>query len=157
MQGIGIDRSDDVQVAQAGFLTGLGDQLLRWYFGRSLVRTEAPQIDQGADGDVKRPLALTANMNGFCYDPSRVPRYHYRCRTVVLVEARQFGIGTIGGHLIVDSLQQYVDLGLKLGRIADDVVRHLDGVVSAHGAAGDVDLRLRLDRAFLTAPCQEKG
>ncbi len=74
----------------------------------------------------------------------------------MLVEARQLGIGTIGGHLIVDPLQQDIDLGLKLGRIGDDAVRHLDGVVSAHGATGDVDLRFGLDR-FLTAPSQEKG
>jgi len=75
----------------------------------------------------------------------------------MLVEARQLGIRAVGRHLIVDPLQQHIDFGLELGGIRDDAVRHLDGVIGTHGAAGDVDLRLRLDRLFLTAPSQEKG
>ncbi|MNF43379.1 hypothetical protein D3C84_244590 [compost metagenome] len=156
LQGVGVDRGYHMQIAEARLLPGLGNKLVGWHLGRFGIRPKAPQIDQGAHGDVQRPAALAANVNGLGHHPGCVTGDHQRGIALVLVEARQLGIRAVGGHLIVDPFQQDIHLGLQLGGIRDGGIRHLDGVVGAHGAAGDVDLRLGLDR-FLTAPRQEKG
>ena len=76
-----------MQIAKARLLPGLGDQLVGRHLGRSGIRPKAPQIDQRTDGDVQRPAALAANVNGLGHHPRGIAGNHHRGIALVLVEA----------------------------------------------------------------------
>ena len=117
--------------------------------GRLASGPKPHRLTRGPTVTSSAPLALAANVNGLGHHPGCVTGDHQRGRLPLCWLKRDNSeSGTVGGHLIVDPLQQDIHLGLQAWPASvTAAVRHLDGVVGAHGAAGDVDLRLGLDRS----------
>ncbi|MNZ63033.1 hypothetical protein D3C78_811710 [compost metagenome] len=140
------------QLVDADPLPSLGDLLRGGPLDRTLVRPEAPQVDQGTHGDVQFAPGEASRIHALPHYPGHAGRYGHGGLACVPVEAGDEGVRIIGGDLLVESRQQGIDLPLQRNLAAGERIAQGHRVVGAHGAT----LNAGLGRGWLTGGQQHQ-
>ena len=113
----GITRAAEGDFVYAGDARGGGNLFGRRLAADAFVGPEAPQVDQRPDGDVQRAAGQPVQAHGFGGDKTEIGGHGHGAAGVAhAVEAADFGIFAVGGHLPVHFFQQAVELFLHFLR-----------------------------------------
>jgi hypothetical protein len=125
------------EVAPAGGRARGGDLLGRGGGAADAVGSEAPEVDEGADGGIEGAAGGGGEVEGAADDELEVGGEDDGLVGAGAVELGDFAVGEPGGHLAVEFGEGGVDVGLQLGEVAAGERRagDADGVGGAHGAA----------------------